>query len=98
MTPKEILYLFRHVFLPGKLPQHDDYNPKYESVLLDKVIEALNYFKNNISFPERDFCSAVIEMITRLKRISNNHGGVDELELTWALMDLGRDGMCLSKP
>lgn len=93
MYPKVILYLFNHIFLPGKLPQQDDYNPAYEIVLLDKVIEALRQFKNHVSLQEADCCSIVITMVTRLRKTYNNHGGVDKAELTKALMGLSSEGM-----
>ena len=80
-------YLFNHIFLPGELPQQDDYNPAYEIVLLDKVIEALGQFKNHVSTQEADICSAAITAIIRLKEIYNGHGGMDE-----ALTGLGNEG------
>ena len=88
MHSKVISYLFNHVFLPGKLPQQDDYNPKYEIVLLDEVIEALRQFENHVSIQETDICSAAITAISRLKETYNRHGGVDKFVLTKALMNL----------
>lgn len=92
MDPEVASYLFHHIFLPGKLPQQDDYNPAYETALLDKVIEALRLFKNHVSTQETNICSAAITAITRLKATYNHHGGVDKVMLTEALMDLRNEG------
>lgn len=85
-------YLFNHIFLPGKLPQQDDYNPAYENVLLSKVIKALRQFEKYVSTQEADICSAAITAITRLEEIHNHHGGVDGNMLTKALEDLSNEG------
>lgn len=93
MHSEAISYLFNHIFLPGKLPQRDDHNPAYEIVLLDKVVEALRQFKNHVSIQETDICLTVITMVTRLRETCNHHGGVDEVKLKKALVDLNSEGM-----
>ena len=93
MHPEVIQYLFNHIFLPGKLPQQDDYNSAYEIVLLDTVIEALSQFQKHVSLQEADSCSTAITMATRLRKMYNHHGGMDKVELTRALEDFSRKGV-----
>ena len=92
MPPEAISYLFHHVFLPPKLPQKDDYDSLYDIALVDQVIEALCQFRDHVSSQEADICTTVITMITRLRKTYSLHGGVDQMELKEALIDLNTEG------
>lgn len=97
MNSGAALYLFHHVFLPPKLPQEDDQNPKYELILLDSVIHALRDFRNHVPSQQEVIIASVITMVCRLKTISTIHGDVRKAELKKALEDLDTDGksICL---
>lgn len=92
MTPEAVSYLFHHIFLPPKLPQKDDYDPLYDIALVDQVIGALRQFRDHVSSQEADICTAVVTMITRLRKTYSLHGGVDEMGLKNAQIDLSAKG------
>ena len=92
MPPEAISYLFHHIFLPPKLPQKDDYDPFHDIALFDQVIEALCQFRGHVSTREADICTTVLTMITRLRKTCSLHGGVDQMELKEALIDLNTEG------
>lgn len=94
MPPEAIPYIFHHIFLPPRLPQEDDYDPLYDIALVDQVIEALCQFRNYVPSEKADICTIVITMITRLRKTCSLHGGVDEMELKNALIDLNSEGRC----
>lgn len=87
-----ILYLFHHVFLPANVPQKDDYNTEYEVILLDRVVESLCRFKELAPSQHVDTLDSVTTMITRLRKIHESQGYVNERELGNALAQLDTEG------
>lgn len=87
-----ILYMFHHVFLPANVPQEDDYNPEYEALLLDRVIESLCRFKERAPSQHADTLDSITTMITRLRTICESQGYVNERELGKALTQLDTEG------
>lgn len=93
MALEEGLYLFHHIFLPPKLPQEDDYNPKYDNVLLDKVIEALRNFSCYFTSQDASILDTATRAVSRLRDIAGHHGDVNEEELKKAIEQLCGEGI-----
>ncbi|KAE8440778.1 hypothetical protein EG329_006578 [Mollisiaceae sp. DMI_Dod_QoI] len=86
-----IMYLIHHVFLPPKLPQEDDFDTKYEAILVDITIDSLSKFKIHLENDQKLIIDSVISMITNLKTVHHS-GTVGENELRNALKDLFKRG------
>ncbi|KAL4994276.1 hypothetical protein BDV10DRAFT_189152 [Aspergillus recurvatus] len=91
-APEASLYLFHHVFLPPKLPQKDDYNARYELILLDTVIDTLKKFRTLVPNQHRQVLGPVITMIARLREIHGSRGDLSEGKLKEALQKLDAKG------
>jgi hypothetical protein len=94
LPAKARFYLLNHVFLPPQLPQEDDYDAAYESVLLVTVGDALDQFKALVSKQHRDIVDAVTKMVTLLRWTRGPNGEVNEDSLRQALETLGTSGEC----
>ncbi|KAB8071219.1 hypothetical protein BDV29DRAFT_159701 [Aspergillus leporis] len=92
MFSDEGFYLFHHVFLPPKLPEGDDYIAEHDTILLDRVIQALRDFKNDAFGEQAGILASVTTMLTRLRRTCGFHGDVNEAELRKGLAQLGTEG------
>ncbi|RJE17275.1 hypothetical protein PHISCL_10388, partial [Aspergillus sclerotialis] len=86
------LYFFNHIFLPPKLPQAADWNPEYDRLLLDMVIDALIGFSDHVSAEDAGVLTTVITMVRRLRATLSSYGGVDEGALLRALVQLEAEG------
>jgi hypothetical protein len=97
-----IMYLIQHMFLPTKLPHGDDFNLKYETVLLDTTISALRAFKcyvSNITYDQSAIVDSVIAMVANLRSVHDFDGAVgavSEAKLKNALKDLSKKGKQVS--
>lgn len=87
------MYLFYHVFLPPKLPQEDDYNPKYDNVLLDKVIGALRNFSCYAPSQDASILDTATRAVSRLRDIAGSQGDVNEEKLKKAIEQLCGEGI-----
>ncbi|KAF9894652.1 hypothetical protein FE257_006540 [Aspergillus nanangensis] len=88
----ESMYLLHHVFLPPQLPQQEDYNSEYESILLDNVISALGNFQAYLRTQEGEIIDCIIAMVSRLRKTRDWHGDVNEAALKEALEELDTSG------
>ncbi|KPA36751.1 hypothetical protein FLAG1_10461 [Fusarium langsethiae] len=59
-------YLFRHVFLPAKLPGHDDTSGANESFLVGLVLHSLEQFFMKVESVEKTTIAACISMIKNM--------------------------------
>ena len=92
MSPDSLEYVFRHFFLPPRLPQKDDYDPQHESVLLDMVVDALHGFSRHVSEPNASVATAMISVITRLRNICSTQGQLVDKDTKLALAELKDNG------
>lgn len=88
----ESTYLFHHVYLPPKLPQSDDYSADYKSLLINRIIEALQDFRNRVQDQDTESIDSVLAMMSRLRGIFHQDGVIKETELKNAFWDLGIKG------
>lgn len=93
-----IMYLIHHIFLPPKLPQEDDFDSEFETILLDTVIDNLLKFKNCVT-SNKSIIDSVIALVTTLRNVRDspsNLGAISEEELRNALRDLCKKGERIS--
>ena len=86
-----ILYLIHHIFLPPKLPQKDDFNPEYERILLDIIIDNLLKFKDCATYDQNGVINSIINMVSTMRTVRDSFdvlGVVNEGKLKNALRDL----------
>ena len=86
------MYLIHHVFLPPKLPQEDDLDLGYETMLLDITFDSLLKFKGYITSDQSAIIDSVISMVTNLRTVRGSDGAVSEINLGNALRDLWKKG------
>jgi hypothetical protein len=91
-TVNEMMYIIHHVFLPPKLPNETDENPKYESFLLEMILDTLDIFKIHFTGDELNIICSVIAMIRRLKDSHTTSGCVSKDSLKDVLTQLVSDG------
>jgi hypothetical protein len=87
-----LTYMIHHVFLPPKLPNKDDFNAEYDTILLDTTISSLLKFKGFIKQDQAVIVDCVIAMITNLRAVRDSNGAVSEEKLADALRDLDKKG------
>lgn len=92
LAQEEVTYLVHHVFLPSKLPNGDDFDPKYGRILLDTTIDGLVQFKNCVENDQQHTVDSVVAMITNLRDSFNLDGSVSEGNLTRVLGHLCKNG------
>jgi hypothetical protein len=94
-----IMYLIHHIFLPPKLPHEDDFDSKYETILLDTTIDVLLKFKHCVTYDQNGIIDSVIAMVTNLRTVrdSDTVGAVSEGMLRNALRDLCKKGTHMSR-
>ena len=94
LPPEALMYLIHNIFLPPKLPHADDFDPGYEVVLLDHVVESLLQFKGCIEYDLGDVSDqieVVIAMVKTLKTLLDSCDGIhtiSEQKLRLALKNL----------
>lgn len=87
-----LTYIIHHVFLPPKLPNKDDLNAEYDTILLETTISSLLEFKGFITPDQAVIVDYVIDMITNLRAVRDSNGAVSEEKLADALRDLDKKG------
>ena len=95
LSSEAAMYLVHHIFLPPQLPHGDDFDPEYETIMLDTIIAALLKFEHYAIHEQKGLVASVITAITNLKAVSDTFdaiGGVNEDELRRALGDLHQKG------
>ncbi|KAJ5724234.1 hypothetical protein N7488_002269 [Penicillium malachiteum] len=88
-------YIFHHVFLPPKLPDENDYNPTFETLLLKELVIALRTFAENVNLHDdtiSDAFDTLILTINRLIGICGPRGEISEAKLTKAMAALQAEG------
>ncbi|CZR56907.1 uncharacterized protein PAC_06796 [Phialocephala subalpina] len=86
-----VQYLIHHVFLPPELPQKDDFNTEYESVLIDTTIDALWKFKAHLPDHQSLSINPIIVLMNNLKSVHTS-GSIDDERLKTALKVLSDGG------
>lgn len=89
---EESTYLLHHVFLPPKLPQSDDYNPKYEISLLKRVISAFHEFRSLVPDEDSDILTPVTSAMSRLRDVCEDDGSINEAKLEKSFEFLNHQG------
>ncbi|KAI1337558.1 hypothetical protein F5Y15DRAFT_147782 [Xylariaceae sp. FL0016] len=74
VNAEELAYIIHHVVLPPYLPQHDDYNPRYEEALLRTLVSALHGYQSHI---DGDRMEEVNSAISMMKDFQSIHSFVD---------------------
>ena len=93
-TPLDaIMYMIHHTFLPPELPQEDDFDPQYESILLDTTSDALQMFKAVAEYGQQDIIESVRAMIGNLRISRDDSGAINEGKFESALRELPERGM-----
>ncbi|KAF8860560.1 hypothetical protein BDZ45DRAFT_800719 [Acephala macrosclerotiorum] len=87
-----LTYMIHHVFLPPKLPNEDDFNAEYDTILLDTTINSLLRFKGFITQDQAVIVDCVIAMIMNMRAVRDSNGAVSEEKLADALRDLDKKG------
>ncbi|PGH08676.1 hypothetical protein AJ79_05958 [Helicocarpus griseus UAMH5409] len=84
-----IMYLVHHIFLPPELPQEDDFDLRYEAILLDICFEALERFRLYVGPEQRVVVQTVIDMVSNLKSVrDSSDGSIREDQLKEAMRRL----------
>ncbi|KAF2835465.1 hypothetical protein M501DRAFT_998922 [Patellaria atrata CBS 101060] len=89
LSTEAIMYLTHHIFLPPRLPQEDDSDLEYESIMLNVTLDALRKFKTHVVDENDGAIDLVIAMISSLMTI---RASVGERELESALRELCKKG------
>lgn len=84
--------MIHHVFLPPKLPNKDDFDAGYDTILLDTMINSLLKFKDLIVQDQATIIDCVIAAIKNLRALRDYNGTVSEAKLADALRDLDKKG------
>jgi len=87
-----IVYLIH----PPKLPHEDDFDPDYETILLDTIINSLLKFKDCVTYDQSGIIDSVIAMVATLRDSIGTTGTVSEGKLGNALRDLCKKGKHIS--
>jgi hypothetical protein len=87
----QFTYLFRHVFLPAKLPGHDDTSGTNESFLVGLVLHSLEQFSVKVEFAEKTAIAACISMIKNMIVARDINGYLEHAGLREALRRLSAD-------
>ena len=85
------MYLIHHIFLPPKLPHEDDFDAKYEAIMLETTIDGLSKFKANLMYDQTGTIDSVIAMVNNLKTMHDSFGpgaAVSEEKLGKALREI----------
>jgi hypothetical protein len=95
LPPCAMMYLVHHMFLPPKLPHEDDFDSKYETILLNITAGSLVKFKDHVAHDQKNLVNSVITMITNLRAVrepSGRNGSLNEARLGHALEELCKKG------
>ncbi|KAI0428953.1 hypothetical protein F5Y09DRAFT_357310 [Xylaria sp. FL1042] len=88
----ELLYIFHHLFLPPKLPQHQDYDAEYDRTLISAIIDGLQAWKEYTKPVYREKADGAISTIRNMLRAySPSDGTLNEAVLLSLLAELAED-------
>ncbi|KAF2706566.1 hypothetical protein K504DRAFT_492980 [Pleomassaria siparia CBS 279.74] len=83
LSEEAVVYIVHHVILPPKLPQHNDTNPKHESILLQITIEALEEFQTHFTkTDEIQQVQAVADALSNLLQSRDSKGVIRDAQLS----------------
>ena len=85
--------MVHHIFLPPKLPQEDDFDPRHERVLLKTTSNALQMFKGVAEYGQQEIIESVSTMMDNLRIVHDESGAVDQGKLEISLRKLSQSGM-----
>jgi hypothetical protein len=92
ISSKALDYIINHVFLPSKLPQADDNDPKYDLVLLSWVYEILDMFQHHMTADGQLGIKNAKSAIKNLIKVRDEQGNINENELQKLLQGISRNG------
>jgi hypothetical protein len=93
LTAEAVTYLINHIFLPPKLPQYDDFDIEYETVIAKVAIASLSKFKNHVHHSHHATVASAIAMVTSLRNVYDAAtGSVSEKKLVDALVHICQQG------
>ncbi len=87
MTDK-LEYIIRHVFLPPRLPQGDDWDEIKNVALINSVLDALREHDEFIPIPDRSRWHHCRQMLQRIIHFRDDRGGLVTERLASSLNDL----------
>lgn len=91
----EIQYIFRHMFLPPKLPESDDYDDHLDQAILQVTLDSLIKFKQYVSVdPDRTMVDAVCDLLEQMNQILTTNGYLNSVNLKNSLRNLSKTGWC----
>jgi hypothetical protein len=91
-------YLFHHIFLPQKLPGHEDDSASNVASLISFVLRSLQRFLIESRPADQVATRSCISMLEMMQKSSDNYGFLDEDGLRQVLRDLSLSGMCHLSP
>ena len=87
------MYMINHIFLPPQLPQGDDFNVEFETILLKTTISALLQFQDQITDDQDAVIDLVYVMLDNLRTVrDSSSGAVSEDNLKDILMNICEEG------
>jgi hypothetical protein len=69
-------YIITHVFLPPKIPQEDDHNPKQDLALIEGCKAALRLFQAHLPCRESEQWKVSILMLSKMLELRNPSGDI----------------------
>ncbi|EEU36845.1 uncharacterized protein NECHADRAFT_94047 [Fusarium vanettenii 77-13-4] len=91
-------YLFHHIFLPQKLPGHEDDSASNAAALISFVLRSLQRFLDESRPADQVATRSCISMLEMMQMSSDNYGSLDEDGLRKVLQDLSVSGTCHLSP
>lgn len=95
MSKEEIMYMLYHIFLPPKLPQKNDAEPKYDKALLGMVVKCMSSFKDYVAGMHRSIVHSALKAIQSASEVHEECSGalvVSETRLKSAFARLCAEG------
>lgn len=92
LSHSSILYLFRHVFLPPKLPGEDDSSSEHDDTLLDVVQGCLAAFAETATGQGQEIISEACNAVRSLRQLRNPYGHLREDAFRDALHEISSSG------
>lgn len=95
ISDSTMMYMIHHIFLPPKVPQEDDFDPKHERSLLDITCRAIQMFKSAAEHGQQDIIQSASDMMEVFRSTRDDSGYISEIKLKGALQELSKKGTFL---
>lgn len=86
-------YIITHVFLPPKLPQHDDSDPTKSAALAEELLAALRAFETYSTQQDLSVWMSLIKMVEETRGLRDTSGGLNPDKLERGLLQMIDGGM-----